>query len=534
MIPMKPLYAIQFQIRNKDESVANPGLIQANIRRRIASRVNEYYLNDGITIDAEISKYTIDIRETDRVVIDEQHTSDQEVSQWSIRWDYSRNDALWSVQMAVERIDNIVEFSLKMDHKGERKRKLRLPNIITELLKEYRCSINGHTISYIPVPIDLHNFDTFLSETLLSPTRTIPVVVISKDRSTNTSLIDPNTIAMQLAGLAQIVEIGSTVVESRFLDELGMLACYNGAVRVYQPGFELQANPNEHRVFTQWEIQRLGKDDVLSHLFKLTAASSVVRGLRESRTSRDVRDAIRKDRERVLAKYREDLRSNLDDNDVLRKLLDTADLELREKATEIANLNDKVSDLQDQLFDARNKIAGLLASLEAKHQIERTQDEEQEFEESFNEAANSVYGVVLEAERRFSVHLVFHNKAKRSASKSDYWYPQKVLDAFQAMSEICEMRNVAQKSGTNLGSLESLFEERGIKYSPHISEKTDNLWRREYTVKYKDRVQKAHHHIKLGSDRDPRACLRIHFFLDDELGKFVVTHVGRHKTNTLT
>ncbi len=30
----------------------------------------------------------------------------------------------------------------------------------------------------------------------------------------------------------------------------------------------------------------------------------------------------------------------------------------------------------------------------------------------------------------------------------------------------------------------------------------------------------------------PEACLRIHFFIDDEASKFVVAHVGRHKTNT--
>lgn len=281
-------------------------------------------------------------------------------------------------------------------------------------------------------------------------------------------------------------------------------------------------------------MQKFGADRILSSLLKLSAKSSVVRGLIESRSSTAVRDAIGRDREHVLAKYREDLRSNLTDNEVLRELLNMADREIQEKATEIGVLKEKISSLQDQLFRARIKIEGLQANLEAKEQIEGATDWEEESQDGFNEAAESVFDVVMAAERRFAMNLVFLEEAKSSARKSSYWYPQKVFDACQAMSEICEMRKVARKNETKLGSMESLFEERGIKYAPHISEKTENQWGQEYVVEYDGRMQKAHHHIKLGSDRDSRACLRIHFFPDDERGKFVVAHVGRHKTNTLS
>lgn len=213
MMPTKTLYAIQFQLEDRETGVANPALIQASIQRRITGRVNQYYLNDGLVIGTETSKFAADIRETDRVVIDEQSTSDGRVSRWSIQWDYSLNNAMWGAQMAIDRIDKVVEFSLKMDYAGERKSVFRVPNILVELLEEYKCLIDGRIISCVPLPIGLHNFDTFLSGTLLSPTRMIPVVVVSKDRSTNTPLIDPYTIAVQLAGLAHVFLIDSAAVE---------------------------------------------------------------------------------------------------------------------------------------------------------------------------------------------------------------------------------------------------------------------------------------------------------------------------------
>jgi hypothetical protein len=56
-------------------------------------------------------------------------------------------------------------------------------------------------------------------------------------------------------------------------------------------------------------------------------------------------------------------------------------------------------------------------------------------------------------------------------------------------------------------------------------------WSAEYEATYQGRRVPIEQHLALGKG-GPDACLRIHFYTDTEENKYVIAHVGRHKTNT--
>ena len=56
-------------------------------------------------------------------------------------------------------------------------------------------------------------------------------------------------------------------------------------------------------------------------------------------------------------------------------------------------------------------------------------------------------------------------------------------------------------------------------------------WGEEYETTYKGRRVSIEQHLALGKG-GPDTCLRVHFHIDEEDEKFVVAHVGKHKTNT--
>jgi len=58
-------------------------------------------------------------------------------------------------------------------------------------------------------------------------------------------------------------------------------------------------------------------------------------------------------------------------------------------------------------------------------------------------------------------------------------------------------------------------------------------WADEYEMSYKGKRVSIEPHLALGKG-GPETCLRIHFYADEQDKRFIVAHVGRHKTNTRT
>jgi hypothetical protein len=58
-------------------------------------------------------------------------------------------------------------------------------------------------------------------------------------------------------------------------------------------------------------------------------------------------------------------------------------------------------------------------------------------------------------------------------------------------------------------------------------------WGNEYEATYQGQKVSIEQHLTLGKS-GPDTCLSIHFYTDEKEEKYVIAHVGRHKTNTST
>src|SRR5208337_2378205 len=147
------------------------------------------------------------------------------------------------------------------------------------------------------------------------------------------------------------------------------------------------------------------------------------------------------------------------------------------------------------------------------------------------EEAESNEEAVRITQSNFSETLVFLESALTSAQDSPYKQPKRVAQALLAMHEVCQEWRKSRRENVAIGLLEDRFKAKGFTYKPKESMTSTGKWAGEYEATYRGRKVSIEQHLALGKG-GPDTCLRIHFYTDAEEGKYVIAHVGRHKTNT--
>lgn len=73
----------------------------------------------------------------------------------------------------------------------------------------------------------------------------------------------------------------------------------------------------------------------------------------------------------------------------------------------------------------------------------------------------------------------------------------------------------------------------GASYAARESQtiETNSQARRERTFTYQGKTVEMWQHLKIGAKDSENRTLRVHFHWDDDLGKVVIGHCGRHLYN---
>lgn len=146
-------------------------------------------------------------------------------------------------------------------------------------------------------------------------------------------------------------------------------------------------------------------------------------------------------------------------------------------------------------------------------------------------------GSLDELEEWWSVHLsntlILHPRALRGAKESQYLDSSKVYAALALLGrEYWMMRTASPTDSVRAsGTFSNKLLELGLELSPSISPTRAGEQGDDYKVFYPIGTQSKRTlelHLKLGSDRDQRWCLRIYFFWDEQLRKVVVGWLPSH------
>lgn len=367
------------------------------------------------------------------------------------------------------------------------------PAIVRTILRQAVVVDAGQRVQ--PGSVELGSSDIpALVVWLEDPARRLPVVLVSRTRDTGATLIDANALAKELSGIGHVRVLSSSQAAWSLTEVVGpSLSIWDGAVRIYFPGFANADEPRRHRY---WVADRVGNEligRVRSWLGTLSA----------SRTGEHA----------VHARLRSDRRERL------LEATGTADTAYITEYIELLEATEKQR--QQQVDELQRQIAELERRFEAK--AEETEDIRREwgaFSRSQARAAptptssavesgeltvagamDAVEELLRNAHYAGKVEIAPQAIAAGRAFAS-YNRPEQLLTAVQSVIECGALYN-----GNLLGEPpKDFFQRRGFGYAAQPAP-----------------------HLKVDEATSPDQCLRIYWEVDEGRRLWTLTSIGRHE-----
>lgn len=431
-----------------------------------------------------------------------------------ITWAFPHDDddeLLWRNSIRLCKTDSLVslEHTIWIDSLDFRVAPVRLaigsPKVIRRLCAESSVRVGDIDVKATPYRINSGDIDALI-DLLESPRRRIPIVFLSPSSTGIPNRLDANLLAQNLAGIAIIVQPTTADVTWELSERAGRLrSCFAGAARIYWPGFSIHSDPRAHPLFLGGAIDREGEKSIAQQIERSIFTVACFRFAPDHRIDTVMREAERKIRQEIIVEKKEN--EGLD--------WESYAFEIDGKLTESNKL---VSELQSEISNLRDNQAVLLAyQPEASAEIPVSERE-----------INSMEDAVAFASEDLN-HLTILDSARKSAERSPFGRPGDIYDA------LGDIDSVAQQFFKNGGDIKGLLTERGWgkRCSMHISATTKSRFGNSYTFNYGGSDKLFEPHITLGAG-NAASCASIHFFIDNNIKKFVIGHVGEHLPNTKT
>jgi hypothetical protein len=426
---MRPLYAVQFEVASPKSDATSDvaeGTLQA-----VQSWISDWYLfRKGIKIELPFAGDHLSPCQSHELRISREVSQRGEVSHSTVSWSYpGENDGnlLWNSRCEVSKFYGLTEFSFQILLESTQfyiapvEFKLQRPRLIATLLREFVCTHGDERLSTDPRSLSAQGVADFVQMHVLSRSRRLPIVVVSRTALSDKWLVDPAELADRLAGIAEVYVLDDKWAGYALSDEVGKIySCYNGAVRLYWPDFDPEASPYSP-VYTPDRVRVLG-GRLVETIFRQLAAISAFRFV-PGPIAVDALDFLGEQKRKELESMKR-AAQELGDYEQF--------VQMWEK--ENAELKKNLGQLKEENAELR---AGLQLSQENLGAMWRAQEEIEGIgtaEVATEEEAESIEESVLMAQSNFSETLVFLESALTSAQDSPYKHPKRVSQALLAMA----------------------------------------------------------------------------------------------------
>jgi len=526
---MRTVYASQFGLQSHKGDA--PDKIVENVRDRVANWVISKYKR-AWRADIKVPFDGESVSPIDGHSLRSRHHVLDDHELVSLEWVHPHDrdpSSTWHTSVTIARAGADVEMSVLLRIATAQMSMrpvgydLGRPRIVTELIDEYDLRLNNWPVPASPEHLAASDVQRFVDQVLLDPARSLPVIVITPDVWTERPLVSPDETFDAVKGFAHVVVMDTKWAAFKLTDVVEKeLSCYNGGVRIYWPGFSLDSNPFQHRLYLPGQLKHRRDKGVPfgRRLFRMLAAISAFRFV-EGKAHRSVRKFMT-DAERARVT---ELAAQVKRGKASQQELETKYLEALEKIDALEEERDQLKDDLDAQRAAWGEYQNFMAT--------EAQSEAEEAVETKDEAAPAIYASVADAyeqaKKDFAGPLVFLGSADDSAAESPYMNSNRVYELFEALAQVAmEWR----ENKGNLGrSWEEALAELGFEYKDKVSQTSKTKWANEYTFTYKGKPLLFEQHITIGA-RQPDKCLSVHFYRDDDERVLVIGHCGRHLTNT--
>ncbi|AXI99974.1 hypothetical protein CYPRO_0691 [Cyclonatronum proteinivorum] len=434
--------------------------------------------------------------------------------------DSSSDDVFWRTEIVIGKKifndDHSYRFSINIWY-GSRNQKFQpivrqhsRPNLIYELIQEIGAFElfplqNGH----IPLPQKDNPIYFYL---LTSSRRKLPIIFISRDNNDNKPIVNVSSIIRNCSGMAYIIMSDEQSVTWDLQTYLGKTHnCYDGAVRIYWPGFKVTDNPQLHTLWTQEQILDYGnKDEFEYFLFNQLCEHAQTRYVSEYLTWEG---AQKIDRQKRLEKAKE-----TGTQEEWIQLLEEENLSLSSSNDEKTN---EIKELKGQVFDLRKQNEQLLTSIKYNKSINTILNDTLSFD-SFN-------SVISDISKKYRDHILIEKRAIKDSSFKDYESLHKAL-TWLALTYCKYKTKEVQIENLDHSCKESC----GFFYSSNQSTRTMGQYKDDYEYFYNGEKHQLKEHIGTGANKHPEYTIRIAFFFDKESNKVIVGYLGQHQRTRAT
>jgi hypothetical protein len=417
---MRPLYAVQFEVASLKSDVTSD--VAEETLRAVQSWISEWYLfRKGIKIEFPAAGGYVNPCQSHDLTVVREIAELGEASSAIVSWSYPGEpdgNLLWNSRCEVSKFGGLTEFSFQLLLESTQfyiapvEFKLQRPRLVATLLREFVCTYGDDRLSTEPRSLSAQGVPEFVQMHLLSRSRRLPIVMVSRTPLSDKWLVDPADVADRLAGIAQVYVLDDKWAGYALSDEVGKIySCYNGAVRLYWPDFDPEAS-SYSPVYTPDRVRDLGSN-LVDIIFRQLAAISAFRFV-PGPVAVDANDFLGEQKRKDLESIKKAARERGDYEQFV---------QMWEK--ENAELKEKLDQLKEENMDLR---AGLQISQDNFRAMWREQEEVEGIgtaELVPEEEAESIEEAVRMAQSNFSETMVFLESATTSAKDSPFKQPKR-------------------------------------------------------------------------------------------------------------
>lgn len=381
------------------------------------------------------------------------------------------------------------------------------PGVVRTICEAHVVNVGKMRLRAVPYGLESEGVDEFVS-LLCASDRRLPLVLTSPFANGESSDVDSDVLASHLAGVA-IVTRATDPQTTRLLSErIGRLGCYDGAARIYWPGFTLDDDLRRHPLIFGARIAAMGATQAVRTIERSIFSVAAFRFVPDPRIDRIVAAAEAAHRANRAAAAREE-----------------GDATWEQYALELAGQVDR---LEVENVGLKGENANLRANQEVL--FAWSDDEASDEPPAVERIPKSVIEAVEFAQQDFK-NLEFLDSSVAAAKNSPFIRPGEVYGALSQMNVVAGVWNRNEGGG----DLRQMLIQGGLgrRVSNFISQTTLGKWGDEYRFLYNGERRLFEWHVTLGAGSGD-TCASIHFLPDAEAEKLIIGHVGRHLSNTNT
>ncbi len=463
----------------------------------------------------------------------------------------------WTTDLAVSRTEGSIRFGVRVQCASApyatEPIALTRPRVVLDLAGRFGL-VETRPLDGKPWRLaTMEDLDAFHS-LLVEPVRTLPVVVLTEPSQkqypgrTREYLLDAPDLAHRTQALAHVVCLPRKLAHAWTVRVGKKWSVFSGAVRVYQPRLDFDHDsPYAHPLFLPQQVIFWRFDDLEG---ESAFAEFLLHKAREHASSRDVNwggalfypDARSRRAQLVQERIREEIRRQVEANEVAALKGQLATVE-KAYAEQVAALEAKVQD-SEQVAQTYFELALLHeAELERSRrecyslqiqvdQLRAALKEKTGQSPDFGKKLPAAFADIPDwSEKELAGRLVLHPRAVQGLKRASFRDCSLVCRALLLLAdEYRQMRLGVEPEAARVAWQKGL-DELGLEFAPAITKERAGEHGDTYFVEYpphNPRRRLLEFHLRRGSTKDDRYCLRIYFFWDDEVRKVVVGWLPSH------